>query len=174
MTTNELNELAITLATQILEIDEGHQSTPYYDIYGYPTIGIGFRILDTSGAQLPAGSPLPDTVMTKFQAEAKLAALLQSYIAYITADTRMAPAYNSLSPLRRAVILSMTHQCGIQGIRGFLRMWTWLLVGNYRNAAHEIVDSKSGREPKLAERFSRNAQMILSGKMLSYYNRNSG
>ena len=54
--------------------------------------------------------------------------------------------WNTLTPLRQEILVSMAYNLGRQGLRGFRRMHAALLAGNFDEAAKQMLDSDAARE----------------------------
>lgn len=134
----------------ILRRDEGRRLFVYDDatgkaiakgsvVVGNPTIGEGRR-LDAGGRGIsPAESDLMKA--NDITANRAIAAAWLGEVAWV-----------SLTPLRRAVLVSIVHNVGSGGIHGFKRLRAALLRRDWAASSLEIVDSKL--EPNRAWRLA--------------------
>jgi lysozyme len=155
----------IEIATKIIKSDEESnvfKTKPYYCSEDYPTIGWGFRIPGTK-----RNDPLPPITMSQVDGDKKLAKMLRDYHKELSTHINTTHIYPKLNEVRQAVLLSMRHQLGMDGLVNFRKMWVALEAQDYIRAAGECLDSKAAKQaPK---RFSRNAQMLSHGELLSHY-----
>jgi lysozyme len=148
------NEL-ITLQ-RILSQDEGVRKFPYLDCCGLPwrdcqcqtkgklTIGIG-RNLDDLG--------LSDSEIIQLQ---------QNDVKKMTADLeRNFGWFHNMDTARRIVIVSMAFNLGIQGLKNFKNMIRAIEVGNFNQAAEEMLESQWSTQVK--DRAIRLASIMKSG-----------
>jgi len=150
----------IEIAIKILKSDEGWRPKAYYCTEGYPTIGYGFKC----GGK---GDRLPTAVMSVSDGEDALLAKCEHLDSRISSMARIGKIYLSQSEIRRATLISMAYQLGLSGVSDFKKMWKALEESDYKKAAKEALDSLAARQaPK---RWARNAYMIETGKLSSYY-----
>lgn len=127
-----------------LERDEGKRATVYKDHLGYDTIGIG-RLVDPR----KPGAGLRETEMRLMalndidEREAEL--------------TRRLPWFGGLDEVRRAALINMAFQLGVEGLMGFRRMLDAMRDEHYADAAHHALDSKWAKvdTPARAKRIAR-------------------
>jgi len=152
-------------ATKIIKHDEESnifKSKPYYDSLEFPTIGWGFRIPNTN-----QGDPLPPITMAQKDGDAMLSKMLKDYDKQLRIHLSTSHIYPKLDIVRQAVLLSMRHQSGLKGLLGFRKMWIAIDQQNWDEAKKQIINSKAYEQaPK---RFMRNAEMMLTGELLSCY-----
>jgi len=103
--------------------DEGLRLKPYRDTVGKLTIGVG-RNLDDNG-------------ITRDEAEC----LLHNDLARVYAELHHALPDLSLDPVRGAVLGNMAFNMGIGRLLGFRKMLAALRVGDFAQAAVEMLDS---------------------------------
>lgn len=150
----------IQTAITILRKDEGWRSTPYYCSEGYPTIGWGFRCG-------PKGAPLPDTVMSRPVGDKRMQTKCESLDEMLTSDKSVGKTYSALSTPRKAVLISMAYQLGLNGLLNFKEMWAALASENYAAAANEALDSLAAKQTP--NRWMRNSYTLGTGKLATYY-----
>lgn len=112
-----------------LKRHEGFRNHVYKCTAGKNTIGYG-RNLDDNG-------------ITHDEAEI----LLQNDIQAVLADlARNIPWYLSLNEARRAVLINMAFNIGINGLMQFKNTLAFIKNGQYSNAAQEMLSSKWARQ----------------------------
>lgn len=155
----------LDLAIQIISIDEGFRDSPYYCTSGYPTIGYGFRI---SG--LGRHDPLPvDMRVSLRDADSKLRDLVEATAQTISNNPDISRAFDRANDVRKAVILSVAHQLGVYGLLKFKRFLSAMDSGNYQEAGKQLLNSLAAQQTP--NRWARNAAMVVSGVLQSYYGR---
>jgi lysozyme len=121
--------------------DEGLRLHPYVDTVGKTTIGVGRNLIDKGITSDEANILLKNDVE---EAETTLRNRL--------------PWFESLDPIRQAVLVNMTFNMGFEGLSEFTKMLSAAAQGNWAEAAKEMSDSVWAREVgERAERLS--AQM---------------
>lgn len=122
--------------------DEGRRGTPYRDIYGFQTIGVGWNL---------DAFPLPDEVIDL---------MLDIAIARVQGALKVRiPWYLDLAEPRRAVLESMAYQMGVGGLMGFRAFLASAQAGDFAQGAYHMLDSKWAKEDsperarKLAEQW---------------------
>lgn len=118
------------LATNITAFEEGFSATPYYCSEGYPTVGYGKKI-GRKDEPLPCFI-LPEPVALKWL-ELDILDLEKAL------ESDMEPIKNAN---RRAIIISMAYQLGVNGCRNFKKMWSAINEGDWSKAADEMLDSR--------------------------------
>lgn len=114
------------------KLEEGYRKLPYLDTEGHWTFGYGTRI---------------DDGLEQWEAEALLRATLERLDTAI--DLRLGKAYRDMNDARRAVLLGMAYQMGIEGLFRFRKTLAYIRAGEYVNASHEMLDSDWARNPAL-------------------------
>lgn len=149
-----LNEISI----KILKFEEGFSNKPYYCSEGYPTIGIGQKIgpknhpLHNYSFQCPA--PVAES-WCSVEVE-RLSKLLSKY-----------DWYKNCSQNRKAILISMAYQMGINGLLKFKRMLAAMNNEDWDVAYMEGLDSVWAKQtPKRAKR---QMQALRSDKLNEYY-----
>ena len=122
--------------------DEGSVSHAYEDSLGFTTIGVG-RLIDAR-----RGGGLSDS---------EIGYLLSNDIEEKTAQVLAAlPWASKLSETRRAVLINMAFQLGINGLLKFKRALGSIEDGQYSEAAMEMLDSLWAQQtPERAKRLSK-------------------
>ncbi|QBZ71748.1 hypothetical protein [Pseudomonas phage KP1] len=125
-----------------LRLDEGEVLHAYTDSKGYLTIGIGVLIDKRKGGGITKEE---STYLFHNRMTAKNRELMARF-----------PWMAKLDEVRRAVFLNMAFQMGVEGVAGFKNALKAASVGNYTQAAVEMLDSKWAREdsPERAERLA--------------------
>jgi lysozyme len=142
------------ITTNIIKKEEGFRTAPYYCSLGYPTVGYGFKIGDQH-------DPLPKFLLPKPVAEVWLSHEIQEV------EARLEPFLIGLNEVRRAVLVSMAFQMGIQGLFKFKKMWSAIANKDYDTASLEMLDSSWAKQTP--ERANRHADMMKHGKLLEGY-----
>lgn len=107
-------------------------------VKGHPTIGVG-RALDTNGISSAEADYLLTTDIFRVEQEAEKAF----------------PWYAGLTDERKAVILSMLFQMGLEGVQGFHEFLLAVEHQNWSRAAAEMKDSLWAKQtPSRAERLA--------------------
>jgi lysozyme len=126
---------------KMIENDEGRKNKLYKCSEGKWTIGVGHNIEDNG---LPAH--IIDGLYTYDLENAERDAI--AFIGKIT--------YERLSEPRRAVLVNMSFQLGLQRLSGFKRFRLAVINEEYENAAHEMLDSKYATQvPNRAARLAK-------------------
>lgn len=142
------------LAAKILALEEGFRDKPYYCTEGFPTIGYG-RVIGK------VGDPLPNITVTEPD-ERKL--LIERIERTERAISGILEGHNEA---RRAVLVSMAYQLGVNGLLKFNRFLAAMKGKNYDLAHDEMLDSKWARQTPA--RAKRHASVIESGDIGSAY-----
>jgi lysozyme len=156
MTTNSITK---TLAIKIIKIDEGYFSKPYHCSEGFLTIGWGRKISNTKNA------PIPAITTTKKEEESYLNNLVDNILVQL--ETRFKRQWLNIGNTRKAVLVSMVYQLGWTGFLGFRNMILAIEGGDFNTASREMLNSKAAKQ--VPNRFRRNANMMLSDSLDSYY-----
>jgi lysozyme len=125
----------------IIKKDEGLRLKVYKDIFGNDTIGYGFAL---------AG-------FDKDDAEYFLNKKIQQAIQYLLTFSW----YKSLNDARKAVVVSMVYNLGMNGFGKFKRLIGALEKRDFDLSADEIIDSNAAKQ--LQSRYQRFAKMMRSG-----------
>ena len=72
--------------------------------------------------------------------------------------------WDSLSPVRKAVLVEMAYQHGGKGLRGFDETLTAVAGGDWQRASQEMMDSQTGRQDSPG-RMATLAQRMLTGRL---------
>lgn len=142
------------LAEHIIKTDEGWQARAYRCTEGWLTIGWGRRIDDSEKHTVTTKEKESQWVVNRIS---KLDKELSKSIS----------CFKTLSEVRRAVLISLAYQLGVNGLMAFKRFLEALNKGDYLKASVELLDSKYARQT--ANRANRNANMIALGKLDKYY-----
>ena len=125
-----------------LTIDEGFRGNPYKDSLGHLTIGIGTKL------------PLTETEAQWLLGE-RLTACLRQLLP-------LRPAVSRLPAPVLDVVANACYANGPEGLAGYHRFWVALEAQDWPDAAHELRDSKWGREeaPKRVERLAKKLEAL--------------
>ncbi|GLS27751.1 glycoside hydrolase family protein [Marinibactrum halimedae] len=150
----------ITLAAKILRAEEGFRSRPYYCSNGYPTIGYGLKI-GTKCAPLHFFT----LTLTKEMANAWLLDKCSSLLDQLE---QKIPAFIELNDDRKAILISMAYQLGVQGLLGFTNTLACIDADDFDDAAREMLDSKWA-EHDSPQRAERHSQVMRTGSIRGVY-----
>lgn len=116
--------LTMTIADQ-LRRDEGVRAKPYVDTVGKVTIGVGRNLTDNGLSDI------------------EIDILLTNDIAAITSTlSSRLPYFDSLDPVRQAVLVNMGFNIGFEALDNFPNMLAAVAQGRFNDAADEMLDSK--------------------------------
>ena len=116
----------------MLERDEGYEESVYQDSLGFHTIGIGHLVDRRKGGKLDR-----DIIYQ----------ILARDINKHTGDLySVYPWAAELDEPRRAVLICMCFQLGINGLSQFVRAMNYMKNGEYTAASLAFADSKVARE----------------------------
>ena len=128
--------------------DEDVVEYAYQDSLGYWTIGCGHLIDKKKGGSLP---PQIIDALLDWDIKQKSAQLYELF-----------PWVASLDEPRRATLVNMAFQLGVDGLGQFHNAMGFMKSGEYSAAALAFADSKVARE-QAVERWARHCQQIRSG-----------
>lgn len=109
---------------RLVKLHEGFRASPYLDTRGVSTVGYGQRV--------------DEMVLT----ERAAAEMLEKRIDEDRAALSEFPWFLDLSEVRRAVLLDMAYQLGVEGLLKFTRMIFALRVGDFKGARTEMLSSE--------------------------------
>lgn len=132
------------MVTSLIEMHEGVRLKPYRCTAGRLTIGVG-RNLDDVGIS---------------EGEAHM--LLANDIAKVQRQLMTLDWFNTLDEVRQAVLIDMAFNLGFAGLMTFKSMLGAVRVGDWKEAARQMVKSKWADQ--VGSRALRLAQMMVSGK----------
>lgn len=134
---------------EMLERDEGYEESAYQDSLGFWTIGIG-KLIDRR-----KGGKLPRDIIYQILSRDISEKTAQLYSVF--------PWAANLDEPRRAVLICMCFQLGIDGLAQFKKAMEFMRLDQYYAAASAFLDSKVAKEqaPKRWERF---ANQLRSGE----------
>lgn len=136
----------------MLKLHEGYRAKPYKDTVGKLTIGFGRNLTDNG--------------IRPTEAEF----LLDNDIKEATMRLRITfPWTESLDLVRQAVLIDMTFNMGIGGLSGFKTTLRLIEVGDYANAAAQMLRSKWAEQVgmKVGQRAWRLSTMMRTGEWAS-------
>ena len=140
-----------TRLREMIKLHEGLRLKPYQCTAGRWTIGYGHN-LEAHGETKPES-------ITLEQAELYLDADIKS--AKNSCMVNM-PYFGLLDDIRRAVLIDMCFNLGINGLLGFKKTLGYVANGSYTTAAVEMLDSKWATQ--VGYRALRLSQMMAYGK----------
>ena len=132
-----------------LRRDEGEVLHAYADSKGYLTIGVGVLIDERRGGGITRDE---STYLLRNRISAKTTEL-----------ERRVPWVTRLDPVRKAALLNMCFQMGVDGVLGFPKMLACLRDERWAEAETEALDSDWAREDSPA-RAKRVARQLASGE----------
>jgi len=110
---------------KLLKGEEAYRQFAYHDSKGILTIGFG-RNLQAKGLNLDEALYLLSNDVKDAEAE-----IWKTY-----------PHYSSLDEVRKAVLVEMTFNMGIEKVLGFKNMFAHLEKGDYKAAAQDMLQSE--------------------------------
>ena len=132
------------IAREQLKIDEGVKQFPYVCSAGKTSIGVG-RNLDDVGLSPYEINILLENDLVKAENDARI----------------LFPSFDSLSDVRKAVLINMAFNLGRSRLSGFKNMIAAVEAGNFAAAAEEMISSRwAAQTGKRAERL---AKQMLTG-----------
>jgi len=120
-----MNDNHLQIAEMTLNTDEGLRLTPYKDSKGIWTVGFGFNLEKT---------PMPRKVAVLW-----LTCLVEDRDSALDGKLEY---YHRLSDARKAVLINMSYQLGVQGLINFKNMHKALMADDFVNAVDEMKDSR--------------------------------
>lgn len=141
--------MTVHSAAEMLERDEGYEESAYQDSLGYTTIGIGHLIDRRKGGKLDR-----DIIYQ----------ILSRDISKHTEDLyNVYPWASELDEPRRAVLICMCFQLGINGLAQFIKAMAFMKNGEYTAASLAFADSKVARE-QAPVRWKRFCEQLKTGE----------
>lgn len=133
--------------------EEGFRTKKYLCSKGYPTIGIGHKLLKGENF----------VIITKEQA----LELFQKDMSIARKAANKYLWFKELNEPRRAVILSMIFQLGSKNFADFKQTIRFIELGQYNSAANEMLDSEWCKQTP--NRAKRHSNQFRNGGWLSEY-----
>lgn len=133
------------LLIEQLARDEGLRLRPYKCSAGKLTIGFG-RNLEDNG-------------ISREEAEQ----MLQNDIDDVVRELQTIKQYNYLDPIRQTVLANMAYNLGVPTLKKFRNMLANISLGDYSNAAKEMLNSKWARQ--VGDRATRLAEIMRTGEV---------
>ncbi len=147
----------------VVDFEEGFRPKAYYDTRGFPTIGSGFLLCKVN-------APLAHYANFKLSRTVSLIMLDElMQESQAVASTRFRNAWASMNDDRRAILLSMLHQLGTEGVMGFRKFLSAVEASNWREAYNQMLDSKWAKKDT-PERAQRHALVMYHGSIQTVYN----
>lgn len=138
----------MTLREQIQRDEGGFQPSAYQDSEGWWTIGFGRLIDKRKGGRISLA-----------EAELMLDNDIHAKTVGVYAEL---PWVEGLDEPRRAVIIGMAFNVGVQGLLGFKNMLAAVKTGEWSDAADHLMASKMARQ--IGRRADRWAQQLRTGE----------
>lgn len=153
-------------AIRVIKREEGFSDVTYLCSAGYKTCGHGLR------------TPLSDRECIRFElipepnrnhpipyADSVRIMTTRLYGMWRALKVHVGGYIDRLPDPAKVAIASMLYQLGPTGLSKFVRMWAAIKIGDYREAANEMMRSKWAREdtPQRAERM---AQIMLDASVV--------
>ena len=148
------------LAFKIIFFEEGFRAKPYYCSENFPTIGIGRRIGDKFGA-------LPNITTTIEKEKNILSDWIERQEKIVLAHVTLGGAWLSCNDERRAILLSMIYQLGLNGTANFKKCIAAISASDWGEAEKHMLDSKAARQTP--NRFNRQSKVMLTGSIRGVY-----
>lgn len=149
-------------AVQRLSLHEGIRLQPYRCPRGFLTIGVG-RNLQTNPLSREEIKILGRRDLSSGITRQEAFFLLRGDIRRTLEKCRKEiPFFDNLDDERQYVLVDMAFNMGIGGLLKFKKMLAFIGVGNYRQAAAELLSSRYARQVRI--RAERLAQTLRSGR----------
>ena len=141
------------LLVQIIKREEGFRKKPYLCSEGYVTVGFGTKLHVSKGLN-------PSDFPVEFTEEIAIQFLNEEVIKIEASFNRLSigNTYRKQNLERRAVLVSMAYQMGVNGLVKFRKMWKALEVGDYIEAHDQALDSRWAKQT--SARANRHAQVL--------------
>lgn len=140
----------LAAATPVLLAHEGERLRAYEDIYGNPTVGVGFNLTRADAAALlqQCGANYQRVVggLDDLTVAQSRCLLQQSAIGVIEWLVQVFPAFNSFTQPRQIALLDMGFNLGETKFRGFREMIGCVLAGDWPGAAAQALHSQWASE----------------------------
>jgi lysozyme len=155
----------IAAVTPVILQHEGEKLHVYDDIYGIPTIGVGFNLTRQDAPALcqQCGANyqrllggLDDLTETQ-----SLFLLQQSIIGVVEFLTKIFPTFKTFTQPRQVALVDMGFNLGETKFLGFKQMISCILVGNWGGAADNALHSQWASE--VPERADYDAGLLRAG-----------
>lgn len=149
-------------AVQRLSLHEGIRLQPYRCPRGFLTIGVG-RNLQTNPLSREEIKILGRQDLSSGITRQEAFFLLRGDIRRTLENCRKEiPFFDNLDDERQYVLVDMAFNMGIGGLLKFQKMLAFICVGNYRQAAAELLSSRYTRQVRI--RAERLAQTLQTGR----------
>lgn len=162
---NKTMQEILDAAEPVIALHEGYREHVYDDIYGIPTIGVGFNLNDTDARQLCAGCEadydrlvggLDD--LTPKQSHYLYAQKAMDVLEFLT---QIFPEYPIYVRNRQIALLDMGYNLGEPRFREFKQMIASILRGDWKSASRNALDSIWARQ--VGTRAVQDAHWLLDG-----------
>lgn len=152
----------MTSIVNLIEYEEGWREKPYLCSEGYPTIGFGFKIG-------PKGVPLSSYQfkVTKPIGEVWLLELLSQFEQDMLKYSHVADALGACNEARKAVLVSMAYQMGVDGLAAFKNTLRAVAEGRWSDANSGMLNSKWAKQTPV--RAARHAEQMETGEWCKLY-----
>ncbi|TDF41910.1 hypothetical protein EYS14_03440 [Alteromonadaceae bacterium M269] len=153
---------------QQIEHHEGRRYEPYKCSRGYWTIGVG-RNLDTTGLSKQESIEIFGEIVPKSEYVSRLKAkplndnqidmLLREDVSTAEDGCYSLVMMGVLNDARKAVLINMAFQMGINGLSKFTNTLVYISLEQYEQASEEMLDSKWHREDSPTRALEMSEQM---------------
>jgi len=153
----------IELAKHIIAIEEGFREKPYLCSERYLTIGYGTKLCNIKNV-----NPL-DYPITVNEEQARIWLDDTVRVDDMHLQSTRGVTYIGLSPVRKAILLSMCYQMGLVGLLKFHATWKAIDSRKFNSAAVQMLGSRwAGQTPARAQR---HADTMRTGLLPAFYER---
>ena len=146
----------------LIDYEEGWRDKPYLCSEGYPTAGYGFKLG-------PKGAPLSmyQFRLPKAAGAAWLGCLITELTEELESHPRIGPAYRACDDCRRAILISMAYQMGIDGLAKWVNTLSAIERRDWGMAASAMLNSLWAKQTP--QRAKRHAEQMRSGAWCPLY-----
>ena len=146
----------------LLEFEEGYEAKPYLCSLGYPTVGIGCKI-GPKGADLS----LYQFCLPHDAAKQWAKHLVNQKMQAMAKCPEIAAALAACNDARRAILISMAYQMGVNGLNDFKNTLKAIADQDWSLACREMLDSLWAKQTP--SRAARHSQQMLTGEWPAQY-----
>ncbi len=155
----------MSLEQQLID-HEGLKLTPYICPAGFLTVGVGRNLVSkglSENEKRALNVQNPEDLRGRWISLESAGLLLRNDIEDVHSRLRGLDWFDRLDWIRQRVLIDMGFNLGISGLMGFKRMIAALKVGDFQEAAREMMDSKWARQ--VPNRANRLRKMMLTGRV---------
>jgi len=147
---------------KLIEYEEGWRSRPYLCSEGYPSVGFGFKIGPKNASITAYQFALPIAAGRQWM-DSVLDTLTNEMMQY----KEVSDAIDVCNDARRAVLISMAYQMGVQGLTTFKRTLRATANEDWPEVSMEMMKSRWARQTP--SRALRHSQQMQSGIWFAGY-----